>query len=144
MAGFKFDESSMLGTVREVDTRKVSVLVENDEDLRKARVGHLVAIELSGKPNTWLIAIIERVIRFVGQQQDPNIDEDKTEELSAEPVVNNVRLALVGSYGWVAEKEKYFFTRSLIQMPGITDNCFVLLGKQLETFMAGLSESGKI
>ena len=144
MAGFKFDKSSMLGTVREVDTRKVSVLVENDEDLRKARVGQLVAIELSGGNDTWLIAIIERVIRFVGQQQNKGIDEEKTEELSQEEsVVNNVRLALVGSFGWNATKEKVDFTRSLSQVPGITDNCFVLIGKQLEIFMAVLSESGE-
>jgi phosphoglycolate phosphatase-like HAD superfamily hydrolase len=144
MAILKFDKSSMLGTVREVDTRKVSVLVEKDEDLRKARVGHLVAIELSGASETWLIAIIERVIRFVGQQQDQDIDEEKTEELSQEePVVNNVRLALVGSFYWDAIKQKSVFTRSLSQVPGITDNCFVLLGKQLETFMAVLSETGE-
>ncbi len=145
MAGFKFDESSKLGTVREVDTRKVSVLVENDEDLRKARVGQLVAIELSGASGIWLIAIIEKVIRYVGQQdlQDENTEKETTDELSKEQVVNNVRLALVGSFGWKAEKEIFVFTRSLSQVPGITDNCFVLLGKQLETFMAVLSESGE-
>ncbi len=145
MAGFKFDKSSMLGTVREVDTRKVSVLVENDEDLRKARVGQLVAIELSGASETWLIAIIEKVIRFVGQQdlQDDKAENETTEELSQEMVVNNVRLALVGSFNWDATKEKSVFTRSLSQVPGITDKCFVLLGKQLETFMAVLSESGE-
>ena len=151
MAILQFDESSKLGTVREVDTRKVSVFVENDEDLKKARVGQLVAIELSGASETWLIAIIERVIRFVGQQdskQEQYMDKTKTEEekndeLSKEPVVNNVRLALVGSFYWDATKGSSDFTRSLSQVPGITDNCFVLIGKQLETFMAVLSEAGK-
>ena len=145
MAILKFDESSMLGTVREVDTRKVSVLVEKDEDLKRARVGHLVAIELSGASETWLIAIIERVIRFVGQQdsQDDETKKEMVNELSKEPVVNNVRLALVGSFYWDATKGKSVFTRSLSQVPGITDNCFVLLGKQLETFMAVLSEAGE-
>ncbi|MCK4346715.1 MAG: ATP-binding protein, partial [Bacteroidales bacterium] len=145
MAILKFDKSSMLGTVREVDTRKVSVLVEKDEDLRKARVGHLVAIELSGASETWLIANIVRVIRFVGQQdsEDEKTETEMTDELSEEPVVNNVHLVLVGSFYWDAAKEKSVFTRSLSQMPGITDNCFVLLGKQLETFMAVLSEAGE-
>lgn len=145
MAIFEFDKSSMLGTVREVDTRKVSVLVEKDEDLRKARVGQLVAIELSGASETWLIAIIERVIRFVGQQdsRDDKTKKEMANELSEEPVVNNVRLALVGSFYWDAIKEKSDFTRSLSQVPGITDKCFVLIGKQLETFMAVLSESGE-
>ena len=145
MAILKFDKSSMLGTVREVDTRKVSVLVEKDEDLRKARVGQLVAIELSGASETWLIAIVERVIRFVGQQdsQDDKTGEEMTDEISEEQVVNNVRLVLVGTLYWDAVKGKSVFTRSLSQMPGITDNCFVLLGKQLETFMAVLSEYGE-
>ncbi|MCK5685956.1 ATP-binding protein [bacterium] len=142
MAILKFDEAAKLGTVREVDTRKVSVLVENDEDLKKARVGQLVAVELSGASETWLIAIIERVIRFVGQQ-DIKTDEANIEELSDEPVVNNVRLALVGSFYYDAVKGKNVFTRSLSQVPGITDNCYVLLGKQLVTFMAVLSESGE-
>ena len=145
MAILEFDKSSMLGTVREVDTRKVSVLVENDEDLRKARVGLLVAIELSGASETWLIAIVERVIRFVGQQdsQDKKIEEETTDEICEEQVVNNVRLVLVGTFYWDAVKVKSVFTRSLSQMPGITDNCFVLLGKQLETFMTVLSKSGE-
>ena len=145
MAGFKFDKSSKLGTVREVDTRKVSVLVENDEDLKKARVSQLVAIELSGASATWLIAIIERVIRFVGQQdfESAKTKKEMTDELSEEPVVNNVRLALVGSFYWDATKGKSIFTRSLSQVPGITDNCFVLLGQQLETFMTVLSKAGE-
>ena len=145
MAILEFDESSMLGTVREVDTRKVSVLVEKDEDLRKARVGQLVAIELSGASETWLIAIVERVIRFVGQQdsQDDKTIEEATDELFEEQVINNVRLVLIGSLYWDAVKGKSVFTRALSQMPGITDNCFVLLCKQLETFMSVLSESGE-
>ncbi|MBU4304545.1 MAG: ATP-binding protein [Candidatus Omnitrophica bacterium] len=145
MAILEFDESSTLGTVREVDTRKVSVLVEKDEDLKKARVGQLVAIELSGAFETWLIANIVRVIRFVGQQdsEDEKKEKDTMDEIEQEQVVNNVRLALVGSFSWDAIKGKSVFTRSLSQMPGITDNCFVLLGKNLETFMAVLSEAGE-
>ena len=143
MAIFKFDKSSELGTVREVDTRKVSILVKNDDDLKKARVGQLVAVELSGASETWLIAIIEKVIRFVGQQaSDPN-QPDETANEEQEPVVNTVKLILVGTLSWANIKEKSIFTRSISQVPGITDMCYVLLGKQLETFMSILSESGK-
>ncbi|PIQ07745.1 MAG: ATPase [Ignavibacteriales bacterium CG18_big_fil_WC_8_21_14_2_50_31_20] len=145
MAILDFDISSKLGTVREVDTRKVSVLVENDEDLKKARVGQLVAIELSGASEIWLISIIEKVIRFVGQHdiENKNNDDKSDSDVLSEPVINNVRLTLVGTFGWVAEKGKITFTRSISQVPGITDNCFVLLGKQLETFMSVLSATGK-
>jgi len=137
MAVFEFDKSFELGTVREVDTRKVSVLVENDDDLRKARVGQLAAVELSGASDTWLIAVIEKVIRFVGQQDFDSDDEEQ------ESVVNTVKLISVGTLSWVAIEEKSAFTRSVSQVPGITDKCYVLLGKQLEIFMSVLSESGK-
>ena len=142
MERFEFDKSDKLGTVREVDTRKVSVLVENDEDLRKARVGQLVAIDLSGATDNWLIAIIEKVIRFVGQQETTDgSEEEQTFETNDETVVNNVKVTLVGTFGWDAVKSKSIFTRSIAQVPGITDECFVLRGKALETFMSVLSET---
>ena len=140
MAKFKFDTSDRLGFVREVDTRKVSILVENDVDLRKARVGQLVAIDLSGASDNWLIAIIEKVIRFVGQQE---ANEESEEEPVEEPVVNNVKVTLVGTFGWDAAKGKSVFTRSISQVPGITDECFVLKGKELETFMSVLSKNSQ-
>lgn len=143
MAVFKFDKFYELGTVREVDTRKVSILVEKDEDLKKARVGQLVAVELSGASETWLIAIIEKVIRFVGQQDSNSDNPDEKSKDEKEPVVNTVKLILVGTLYWAAIKERSIFTRSISQVPGITDMCYVLLGKQLETFMSVLSESGK-
>ena len=112
MAKLEFNKSDRLGSVREVDTRKVSVLVENDEDLRKARVGQLVAIDLSGASDYWLIAIIEKVIRFVGQQDNEEESENKlTEEINEETVVNNVKVTLVGTFGWNAAKSKSTFTR---------------------------------
>ena len=144
MAKLEFNKSDRLGSVREVDTRKVSVLVENDEDLRKARVGQLVAIDLSGASDYWLIAIIEKVIRFVGQQDNEEESENKlTEEINEETVVNNVKVTLVGTFGWNAAESKSTFTRSIAQVPCITDECFVLRGKSLETFMSVLSETSQ-
>lgn len=144
MAKFEFDSSAKLGTVREVDTRKVSILVENDEDLRKARVGQLVVIDLSGATDNWLIAIIEKVIRFVGQQEKNDESEVENEiEEEEEPVVNNVKATSVGTFMWDAVKGKSTFTRSITQVPGITDECFVLKGKALEIFMGVLSETSQ-
>ena len=48
MTIFIFDASYTLGRVRSVDTRRVDIQVNSDEDLRKARVGQLVAISLPG------------------------------------------------------------------------------------------------
>jgi DNA helicase HerA-like ATPase len=145
MAIFSFDLSHVLGKVREVDTRKVSVLASSDEDLRKARVGQLVALRLAGAVDAWLIGIIERVIKQVGSKASP--DEEEGTELSSnplnnEPVVNTVRLTLVGTVRWDAGDEKIMFSRSLAQVPEIDAECYVLLDKQLESFMNVLSIAG--
>jgi len=63
MAIFTFDASHLIGKVRAVDTRRVSVQVNSDEDLRKARVGQLVALSLPGAVEEWLIGIIDKVMQ---------------------------------------------------------------------------------
>ncbi|MDM6886468.1 ATPase, partial [Enterobacter asburiae] len=64
MALFTFnDDSYILGNIREVDTRKVTILVNTDKDLRKARVGQRVAVQLSGATERWLIGMIDKVIK---------------------------------------------------------------------------------
>ena len=63
MAIFTFDASHVLGHVRAVDTRRVDIQVNSDEDLRKARVGQLTAITLPGPMEEWLIGVIERVVK---------------------------------------------------------------------------------
>jgi len=65
MPVFLFDTSHLLGRVREVDTRKVLILVNTNEDLRKARVGQLVALQMADGVDTWLIGIIEKVVKSV-------------------------------------------------------------------------------
>lgn len=144
MAIFTFDESHVLGRVREVDTRKVSILVNRDEDLRKARVGQLVALHLSGAVESWLIGIIEKVIKSVRLADKSESDEDKPTDNSIgdEEVVNTVRLTLVGSVKWDALFAKAVFSRSLVHVPEIEAVCHVLRDKQLETFMNLLSSAG--
>ena len=66
MALFEFkDDSLLLGTVREVDTRQVSIYVKTDEDLRKAKVGQLVALRVTSAVEIWMIGFIDKVIKFV-------------------------------------------------------------------------------
>lgn len=146
MAIFTFDESHVLGRVREVDTRKVSILVNCDEDLRKARVGQLVALHLSGAVESWLIGIIEKVTKSVRLEDncDPNEDEVGENNIGGEEVINSVRLTLVGSVKWDAVKKAPVFSRSLVHVPEIESHCHVLRDKQLETFMNLLSAAGDI
>jgi hypothetical protein len=140
MATFNFDKSHLLGKVRDVDTRKVSILVEKSEDLRKAHVGQLVAIGLPGAIEAWLIGLIERVIKTIVNVDDSVEEKDITEEV-IEGVANTVKVTLLGSL--VSMPHEVIFTRSLNQVPEIDSECHILRDAQLETFMGILSHSGK-
>ncbi len=145
MTIFTFDTSHLLGQVREVDTRRVSIFVKTDEDLRKARVGQLVALRLMGAVESWLIGIIEKVIKSVAIQEKEldDIQESTENEINKiENVVNTVRLTLVGTVRWDANKGRPTFSRSLVHVPEIDAECHILRDAQLENFMGVLSEEG--
>ena len=142
---FNFDTSDLLGRVRAVDTRKVSILVNSEEDIRKAHVGHFVALKLAGAAEVWLIGIINRVMKSVAYQ---NSSEDETTEsdeinIEQETVVNNVNVTMVGTVSWDAYRQNYSFSRSLARVPEIDAQCHVLQNKQLENFMNILNEAGR-
>ena len=149
MALFEFkDDSLLLGSVREVDTRKVSIHVKSDKDLRKAKVGQLVALQVASGVETWLIGIIDKVIKFVAistNQNNPNptaTENDKPEADGQGDVINTVRLTLVGTARWNALKQQSTFSRSLVHVPDIESKCYVLCERQLESFMNILVSSG--
>lgn len=137
MAIFDFDlAASLIGTVRDVDTRKVTVHVKSDEDLRKAKVGQLVCLEVFSGVDAWLIAIVEKVTKSVSISSNGLPPEEGVElEGAVEDVINTVKVSLVGSVKWDAIESKAVFTRSLMQVPDIDAKTFVLTGKELESFM---------
>lgn len=142
---FKFqDDTLLLGTVREVDTRKVSIHVKTDEDLRKAKVGQLVCLQVASAVETWLIGIICKVVKSVTLSAvNDDISTEETElEGVVEDVINSVRLTLVGTTRWNAIDQISVFSRSLIQVPDIEAKCYVLQEQQLEAFMSILVTSG--
>ena len=143
---FAFDQSYVLGTVRAVDTRRVTVQVNSDEDLRKARVGQLAAIALPGAVEEWLIGVIERVVKTPVPENPstPDIEGDEDTPdifMQTEQVLNSARVALVGAVELTKENQPRF-SRSLIQVPEIDSTCFVLRDAQLQKFMALLSAEG--
>ena len=146
MAIFTFDASHALGRVRAVDTRRVDVQVNSDEDLRKARVGQLATIALPGAIEEWLIGIIERVVKTPILEEPATSefesDEDAIEvSLQREVVLNTVRMSLVGTVGMSRNNEPQF-SRSLVQVPEIDGMCYTLRDAQLQAFMALLSAAG--
>ena len=138
------DDTLFLGTVREVDTRRVSLHVKTDSHLRKAQVGQLVCLGVASGVETWLIGLIEKVIKSVAI----SIDTDESSKEKEEPedadenLINTVRLTLVGTARWNAENQLSTFTRALVQVPDIKARCYVLKEKQLESFMNILVASG--
>jgi DNA helicase HerA-like ATPase len=147
MAIFIFDSSHALGKVRAVDTRRVSIQVNSNEDLRKARVGHLVALALPGAIEEWLIGVIDKVVKTPILEESPDPDFSSPEEMSnlslaRESVLNTVRVTLVGTVGLTTENKPQF-SRSLVQVPEIDGVCHVLRDAQLQAFMAVLTTEGK-
>ncbi|KFN37944.1 ATPase [Smithella sp. F21] len=147
MAIFTFDTSHSLGRVRAVDTRRVNIQVSSDEDLRKARVGQLVAIALPGAVEEWLIGIIDKVAKTPVLDEQVISEENCSEEtesfsLHRESVLNTVQLTLVGTVGLTTDN-KTRFSRSLVQVPEIDGACNILRDAQLQTFMSLLSSEGK-
>jgi DNA helicase HerA-like ATPase len=147
MAIFTFDTSHSLGKVRAVDTRKVNVQVNSDEDLRKARVGQLVALSLPGAVEEWLIGLIDKVIKTPVLEEQSITDESESDEtltmaLPRESVLNTVQLTLVGTVGLTTDN-KTRFSRSLVQVPEIDGTCYILRDAQLQAFMSLLSAEGK-
>ena len=145
MAFFEFDQSYLLGKVREVDTRRVALTVSNDEDLRKARVGQLVALNMAGAVETWLIGIIDKVIKSICAPEEIPINLENLKEETGDndfSVINTVRLTLVGTIKWSANKSRMEFSRSLAQVPEINAECNILQDKQLESFMSMLASEG--
>ena len=142
---FQFDKSDFLGKVRAVDTRRVDVQVNSDEDLRKARVWQLVAIALPGPIEKWLIGIIDRVVKTPVAAESFldgfEIDEGGEDILHGEVVLNTVRISLVGTT-WLEPEKKPQFSRSLAQVPEIDTACHILQDAQLQKFMALLSAKG--
>ena len=146
MTIFTFDTSHSLGRVRSVDTRRVDVQVNSDQDLRKARVGQLLAVTLPGAVEHWLIGIIDRVVKTPmieeSSQVDPDDDEEAVDIFQREGVLNTVRVTLVGTVGSTFENKPYF-SRSLAQVPEIDAICNILRDAQLQAFMALLSAEGQ-
>ncbi|MBF0546697.1 MAG: ATP-binding protein [Candidatus Riflebacteria bacterium] len=147
---FEFADDTFLGTVREVDTRKVSIHVKTDSDLRKAKVGQLVCLKVTSAVKGWLVGLIDKVIKFVSVSESDHNEKIEVSESVPKPdnkdlaskfecanenVINTVRLTLLGSIRWNAEEKAWRFSRSIVHVPDIEAECHVLVNKHLESFM---------
>lgn len=144
---FDFNKKHLLGVVCEVDSRSATILVKND-DLAKARIGHLVAMKLTDDER-YIIGIIGKITKAVERQSDHTglrIQGDDgwgdASGLLGNQLANTVRLTLVGTVDNAANRVSSF-SRSLVRMPDINTECCVLQGEQLDAFMGLISSESE-
>ena len=132
-----------LGSVLQVDTRRVMINAE-DEHLQRASIGKLVTLK-KGTADDWLIGMVDRIVRQIVTADTAEKDEEQkdTSNNSSLPLSGNaVTVTLVGMVRWNAEETRPEFTRSLLDMPDIGQDCFVLKGDSLKAFMGLLVKKG--
>ncbi|MBT3193987.1 MAG: DUF87 domain-containing protein, partial [Verrucomicrobia bacterium] len=145
-------DTDYLGRVRSVDTRRLAIDAE-DGHLERVGVGKLVALPVPGPMDDWLIGIVERIARqSVTQETDRTPDSAETEETTNAADLqgdliqgNTVSVTLVGTVRrstGTAGEETHSFSRSLVHLPDIHRECYVLRQTALESFMGLLVRAG--
>ncbi len=137
------NDPSYLGSVLQVDTRRVMISAE-DEHLARASIGKLVTLK-KGAADDWLIGMVDRIVRQIVTTDATDNSGDKGdtgENDSPPPTGNTVTATLVGMVRWNAGEAMHEFTRSLLDMPDIGQDCFALKGDSLKAFMGLLVKKG--
>jgi len=140
MSIFEFNSEQSLGEVRSVETSRIAVRVTDTERLRRARVGRLIAIQIS--TDEWLIGVIDRVWRHPVEIELAHNIEAVDEKADEPPIEENgVQVSLVGTYRAREGEEHDVFTRAVAILPEINQYVFPIEDKALEGFMGILSKS---
>ena len=147
------NDTNYLGRVRSVDTRRLAIDAE-DAHLERIGVGKLVALPVPGPMDDWLIGIVERIAR---QSVTPDavlvIDNEDPENVANSADIqgdliqgNTVAVTLVGTVRKTSvtsdNSNTHDFSRSLIHLPDIHRECYVLRQLALESFMGLLVRAG--
>jgi len=137
------NEPAYLGSVLQVDTRRMMINAE-DEHLQRASIGKLVTLK-KGTADDWLIGMVDRIVRQIvtADTTEKDGEQKDTTKNDAFPISGNaVTVTLVGMVRWNAGEAGHEFTRSLLDMPDIGQDCFVLRGDSLKAFMGLLVKKG--
>ena len=103
----------------QVDTRRVVINAE-DDNLKLAGVGKLVALKSSFIPDEWMIGLVDRIVRQITNNDNASEEDgDETEPLLHTTAVGNaVTISLVGMVRWDTDESSHQFTRSLTRHAG--------------------------
>jgi uncharacterized protein len=131
---FDFSSDAQLGLVAAVDTSHAIVDVDNAALLTRIGIGGLVAIQGTTE-NDFLIAMIERVTRSVGEVFSLD-DESESEELDiADKPIDRVRCALIGTFYKRIGGRENIFKRGSDSFPQIDRKVNYVDGDNLQRFM---------
>lgn len=122
-----------IGTVQNVDTKKISVLVEKEEILNKLKINDIVI--LSG------VNADEKLIGIVTKVSKKRIDRDELEEEieAQEYSYNYCNITLVGTfYKKLFVTKKNVFKRAVNTYPEINSKVYLADGKALSIIMNSL------
>ena len=142
---FKFDaDSDFVGKAVYVDTNKI-ILDAKFKTLHLAKVGRLIAVKISGIPEEWVIAVVERVVKNVPASTilTPETSHEEN-QLATDPsrllnIPNVVHITAVATYKTKKGDEDHFFSRSVQNIPDIDAEAFCIENDNLERFMKLLS-----
>ena len=137
------NDPAYLGSVLQVDTRRVMINAK-DEHLERASISKLVTLK-KGTADDWLIGMVDRIVRQIVTADTTEEDGEQKGTSKNEPLPlsgNSVTVTLVGMVRWNAGEARHEFTRSLLDMPDIGQDCFVLKGDSMKAFMGLLVKKG--
>jgi hypothetical protein len=137
------NDPAYLGSVLQVDTRRVMINAK-DEHLERASISKLVILK-KGTADDWLIGMVDRIVRQLVTVDTTEEDGEQKGTSKNDPLPlsgNAVTVTLVGMVRWNAREAMHEFTRSLLDMPDIGQDCFVLKGDSMKAFMGLLVKKG--
>ncbi|HEY9731920.1 MAG TPA: ATP-binding protein [Drouetiella sp.] len=141
-AALVFDENERLGRVSMVDTGRVFIDVENHSLLTRLSVGNLIALQ-GQTQQEYLVGIVERITRSTQEELLEGEEDDEGHISVGQSLEDTVRAVVVGTYRIVDGEKSNVFKRGADSFPQIDRECYVIIGKNLQSLMNLLSKDVK-
>lgn len=131
MGIFHFDEMHPFGRVQSVNTATIIVQVDDQDQLSKLQVNHLVVVRAS-KVGQALIGMVSKIMRKFGEELG-SVDEGDTSSADI------VKITLIGTLLDRHGTQRDVFKRTLESVPEIDSQCFIIADDVLTSFMSVIS-----
>lgn len=128
------DENKILGTIQNVDTSTVNIVVKDPETLNNLQVNQLLRIESTNSGES-IIALITKIMR-----KSIETIEEGQEEIAVEDLI---KAHLIGTWFKKQGAKSLVFKRSLEVVPSIGAKSFLLEKKDLAEFMSSINTGKK-